>query len=98
MDGNFIEGVLSTKKRIGYVSVLFYASWCPFSQRILPEFEILSSMFPQVQHVAIEQSSAMPRFEAIPPFLYLHNYEIYFLFCMSHTYIKLQKLGSFFVQ
>lgn len=70
MDGNFIEEVLSTRKRVGYVSVLFYASWCPFSHRILPEFDILSSMFPQVEHVVLEQSSALPRFEAIPPFLY----------------------------
>ncbi|XP_047159636.1 5'-adenylylsulfate reductase-like 5 [Vigna umbellata] len=60
VDGNFIEGVLSSRKRVGYVSVLFYASWCPFSHRILPEFEILSSMFPQVEHVALEQSSALP--------------------------------------
>ncbi|QCD97350.1 hypothetical protein DEO72_LG6g2060 [Vigna unguiculata] len=60
VDGNFIEGVLYTRKRVGYVSVLFYASWCPFSHRILPEFEILSSMFPHVEHVALEQSLALP--------------------------------------
>ncbi|KAK7336262.1 hypothetical protein VNO77_16798 [Canavalia gladiata] len=60
VDGNFIEGVLSGRKRIGYISILFYASWCPFSRRMLPEFEILSSMFPQVEHVALEQSSALP--------------------------------------
>ncbi|KAL9331371.1 hypothetical protein ACSQ67_000981 [Phaseolus vulgaris] len=60
VDGNFIEGVLCTRKRVGYASVLFYASWCPFSHRILPEFETLSSMFPQVEHVALEQSSALP--------------------------------------
>ena len=81
MDGNFIEGVLSGKKRIGYISVLFYASWCPFSQRMLPEFEILSSMFPQVEHLALEQSSALPRFKAIPASIlkFLDNYEIHFL-------------------
>lgn len=60
VDGNFIEGVLSGRKRVGYISILFYASWCPLSCRMLPEFEILSSMFPQVQHVALEQSSALP--------------------------------------
>ncbi|XP_027352359.1 5'-adenylylsulfate reductase-like 5 isoform X2 [Abrus precatorius] len=60
VDGNFIEGLLSDKKRVGYISILFYASWCPFSHRIVPEFEILSSMFPHVEHVALEQSSALP--------------------------------------
>ncbi|XP_061350993.1 5'-adenylylsulfate reductase-like 5 [Gastrolobium bilobum] len=60
VDGNFIEGILSGKKRIEYISILFYASWCPFSRRMLPKFEILSSMFPQVEHFALEQSSALP--------------------------------------
>ncbi|RDX92265.1 5'-adenylylsulfate reductase-like 5, partial [Mucuna pruriens] len=60
VDGSFIEGVLSGRKRVGYVSMLFYASWCPFSRRMLPEFQILGSMFPQVEHVALEQSSALP--------------------------------------
>ncbi|TKY62901.1 5'-adenylylsulfate reductase 5 [Spatholobus suberectus] len=60
VDGNFIEGVLCGRKMVGYVSILFYASWCPFSRKMLPEFEILSSMFPQVEHVALEQSSALP--------------------------------------
>ncbi|XP_027351139.1 5'-adenylylsulfate reductase-like 5 [Abrus precatorius] len=60
VDGNFIEGLLSDKKRVGYISILFYASWRPFSHRIVPEFEILSSMFPHVEHVALEQSSALP--------------------------------------
>ncbi|CAL0317136.1 unnamed protein product [Lupinus luteus] len=60
VDGNFIEGVLSGRKRIGYISILFYASWCPFSRRMLPEFETLSSMFPRVEHLTLEQSSALP--------------------------------------
>ncbi|XP_057437720.1 5'-adenylylsulfate reductase-like 5 [Lotus japonicus] len=60
VDGNFVERVLSGRKRVGYISILFYASWCPFSRRMLSEFEILSSMFPQVEHVALEQSSALP--------------------------------------
>ncbi|KAJ1433255.1 Thioredoxin-like superfamily [Sesbania bispinosa] len=65
MDGNFIEGVLSGRKRVGYISILFYASWCPFSRRVLPEFEILSSMFPQVEHVTLEQASALPSLYSI---------------------------------
>ncbi|XP_054797716.1 5'-adenylylsulfate reductase-like 7 [Prosopis cineraria] len=60
VDGNFVEGVLSGKKKIGFVSVLFYSSQCPFSHSLLPKFETLSSMFPQVEHLAIEQSSALP--------------------------------------
>ncbi|XP_027359129.1 5'-adenylylsulfate reductase-like 5 isoform X2 [Abrus precatorius] len=60
VDGNFIEGVLSGRKRIEYISILFYASWCPFSHKMLPKFEVLSSMFPQVEHLVLEQSSALP--------------------------------------
>ncbi|KAK7267056.1 hypothetical protein RIF29_19720 [Crotalaria pallida] len=60
VDGNFIEGVLSGRKRNGYISILYYASWCPFSCSMLPEFETLGSMFPQVEHLAMEQSSALP--------------------------------------
>ncbi|KAK7315584.1 hypothetical protein VNO77_34141 [Canavalia gladiata] len=60
VDGNFIEGVLSGRKRIEYISILLYASWCPFSSKMLPKFESLSSMFPQVEHLVLEQSSALP--------------------------------------
>ncbi|KAF7801474.1 5'-adenylylsulfate reductase-like 5 [Senna tora] len=60
VDGSFIEGVLSGKQRIGYTSVLFYASWCPFSRSVVSKFETLSSIFPQVEHLTVEQSSALP--------------------------------------
>ncbi|GAU50025.1 hypothetical protein TSUD_138140 [Trifolium subterraneum] len=60
VDGNFIEEVLSGRKKTESVSILFYASWCSFSRRMLPKFEALSSMFPQIEHLAIEQSSALP--------------------------------------
>ncbi|KAJ4873699.1 5'-adenylylsulfate reductase-like 5 [Raphanus sativus] len=43
-----------------YVSVLFYASWCPFSRALRPKFDMLSSMFPQIQHLAVEHSQALP--------------------------------------
>ncbi|KAK3136717.1 hypothetical protein QOZ80_5BG0441370 [Eleusine coracana subsp. coracana] len=43
-----------------YTAVLFYASWCPFSQRMRPVFDDLSSMFPQIKHVAVEESNVMP--------------------------------------
>ncbi|XP_028761268.1 5'-adenylylsulfate reductase-like 5 [Neltuma alba] len=60
VDGSYVEGVLSRKQRIGYISVLFYASWCPFSQSVLPKLETLSSIFPQVEHLVVEQSSTLP--------------------------------------
>ncbi|CAG7878455.1 hypothetical protein BRARA_E03489 [Brassica rapa] len=44
----------------GYMSVLFYASWCPFSRVVRPKFDMLSSMFPQIQHLAVEHSQALP--------------------------------------
>ncbi|ONH94241.1 hypothetical protein PRUPE_7G006000 [Prunus persica] len=60
VDGNFLERALATKQRTGYTAVLFYASWCPFSCSMYPTFGMLSFMFPQVEHLAIEQSSALP--------------------------------------
>lgn len=42
-----------------HTAVLFYASWCPFSQRIRPVFDDLSSMFPRIKHVAVEESNVM---------------------------------------
>ncbi|KAF8054046.1 hypothetical protein N665_1354s0007 [Sinapis alba] len=43
-----------------YVSVLFYASWCPFSRAVRSKFDLLSFMFPQIQHLAVEHSQALP--------------------------------------
>lgn len=43
-----------------YTAILFYASWCPFSQSMRPTFDDLSSMYPQVKHLAVEQSNVMP--------------------------------------
>ncbi|GMI79575.1 APR-like 5 [Hibiscus trionum] len=60
VDGNFLARVLTSKQRNGYVSVLFYASWCPFSRSLGPKFNVLSSMFPQLEHLAVEESSASP--------------------------------------
>ncbi|MED6196029.1 5-adenylylsulfate reductase-like [Stylosanthes scabra] len=65
VDGDFVEAVLSGRKSVGHISILFYASWCPFSQRMLPDYEVLSSMFPQVEYLALEQSSALPSLPAI---------------------------------
>ncbi|PKA53588.1 5'-adenylylsulfate reductase-like 5 [Apostasia shenzhenica] len=43
-----------------YFSVLFFASWCPFSQKIKSTFDALSFMFPETRHVVVEESFAMP--------------------------------------
>ncbi|KAK1397629.1 5'-adenylylsulfate reductase-like 5 [Heracleum sosnowskyi] len=58
--GDFLETGFNSKDVNTYTSVLFYASWCPFSNDVLPNFEVLSSMFPQMSHVAVEESSVMP--------------------------------------
>ncbi|XP_062005331.1 5'-adenylylsulfate reductase-like 5 [Rosa rugosa] len=60
VDGDFIDRALASTRKTGYTSVLFYASWCPFSRKLYPIFEMLSFMFPQVEHLAVEQSSAFP--------------------------------------
>jgi thiol-disulfide isomerase/thioredoxin len=39
-----LDGTVKNKKK---VYVLFYASWCPFSQRFLPIFEKYSKKRPQ---------------------------------------------------
>ncbi|KAJ8772093.1 hypothetical protein K2173_027270 [Erythroxylum novogranatense] len=43
-----------------YVAVLFYASWCPFSRNFRPSFSLLSSLYPSILHLAIEESSVRP--------------------------------------
>ncbi|KAF8406022.1 hypothetical protein HHK36_008102 [Tetracentron sinense] len=43
-----------------YVSVLFYASWCPFSRTCRPTFTLLSSLYPSIRHFAIEESAIRP--------------------------------------
>lgn len=60
VDGNFLDRAWTSKQRNDYTSVLFYASWCPFSQSLRPKFDILNSLFPQVEHLAVERSSALP--------------------------------------
>ncbi|XP_031128611.1 5'-adenylylsulfate reductase-like 5 [Ipomoea triloba] len=61
VSGEFIERLLASTDQDVYTSVLFYASWCPFSKSFLSVFEDLKYMYPQIEHVAVEQSSATPR-------------------------------------
>lgn len=60
VNGYILDRTLTSKQRNVYTSVLFYASWCPFSHDAQLIFKALSSMFPQIEHLALEQSSAMP--------------------------------------
>uniref|UniRef100_A0A2P2K334 Thioredoxin-related family protein n=1 Tax=Rhizophora mucronata TaxID=61149 RepID=A0A2P2K334_RHIMU len=43
-----------------YVALLFYASWCPFSRNCRPSFSFLSSLYPSILHLMIEESSIRP--------------------------------------
>lgn len=61
VSGEFLDRLLASKDQDVYTSVLFYSSWCPFSKSFLPVFEVLKYMYPQIEHVAVEQSSAVPR-------------------------------------
>ncbi|KAF3499520.1 hypothetical protein F2Q69_00044602 [Brassica cretica] len=45
-----------------YTSILFYASRCPFSRAVRPKFDVLSSMFPHIRHLVVEQSQALPSY------------------------------------
>ncbi|XP_047322704.1 5'-adenylylsulfate reductase-like 4 [Impatiens glandulifera] len=42
------------------VALLFYASWCPFSAIVRPKFSVLSSLYPYVPHIAIDESVIKP--------------------------------------
>ncbi|KAL5226046.1 hypothetical protein ABZP36_012685 [Zizania latifolia] len=58
VNGEELVNELSGKQE--FTAVLFYASWCPFSQKMRPVFDDLSSMFPQIKHLAVEQTNVMP--------------------------------------
>ncbi|XP_057956480.1 5'-adenylylsulfate reductase-like 5 [Malania oleifera] len=60
MDGESLDRALAFSSRNVYTAVLFYASWCPFSRDMRSKFDMLGSIFPQITHLAVEQSSAMP--------------------------------------
>ncbi|KAI3747054.1 hypothetical protein L6452_09497 [Arctium lappa] len=58
MDGESLDRLLSSTNV--YKAILFYASWCPFSRNAQPKFDALASMYPQIKHVKVEQSLALP--------------------------------------
>lgn len=61
MDGESFEKVLRNTQKDVFTAVLFYDSESPFSSSMRSKFDILSSMFPQVVHIAVEHSMVMPR-------------------------------------
>nr|GEW35976.1 5'-adenylylsulfate reductase-like 5 [Tanacetum cinerariifolium] len=60
MDGESLDRFLSSCQMNTYTAILFYASWCPFSRKVQPRFDALASMYPQIKHVKVEESSAFP--------------------------------------
>ncbi|GAB2222585.1 hypothetical protein Droror1_Dr00016704 [Drosera rotundifolia] len=60
MDGDTLEQALKFKPENVYTAVLFYASWCPFSSEMRYKYDALSTMFPEIEHVAVKHSLVMP--------------------------------------
>ncbi|XP_075490487.1 5'-adenylylsulfate reductase-like 5 [Primulina tabacum] len=79
VDGGSFEEALSSAKENEYTAVLFYASWCPLSSIFRTQFSSLSSLYPQIKHVMVEQSSAMPSvfsrygIHSVPSLLIVHH-------------------------
>lgn len=60
MGGESLERALSSTLLNVYTAVLFYDSGSPFSSVVRSKFDMLSSMFPQLSHIAVEQSLVTP--------------------------------------
>ncbi|KAG8387376.1 hypothetical protein BUALT_Bualt02G0014900 [Buddleja alternifolia] len=60
VDGESFEIAMSSSHKNEYTAVLFYASWCPFSSTFQAKFSTLSYMYPQIKHLMVEQTSALP--------------------------------------
>ncbi|CAN6297371.1 unnamed protein product [Urochloa humidicola] len=62
VSGEAVDTELNLRRKGASYSILFYAAWCPFSSKFRPIFEALSTMYPQIHHFAVEESSATPRY------------------------------------
>ena len=62
VSGEAIDTELNLRRRGASYSILFYAAWCPFSSKFRPIFQALSTMYPQIHHFSVEESSATPRY------------------------------------
>ncbi|XP_073271307.1 5'-adenylylsulfate reductase-like 5 [Primulina huaijiensis] len=78
VDGGSFEKFMSSGENNGFTAVLIYASWCPFSSIFYSRFSTLSSLYPQIKHLVIEQSSVMPSvfsrygIHSVPSLLIVH--------------------------
>ncbi|KAF3643044.1 putative importin-5-like isoform X1 [Capsicum annuum] len=59
-NGESLDKALRSSQKDEVTAILFYALWCPFSADVKSKFGTLSSMFPQIRHVMVEQSKALP--------------------------------------
>ncbi|CAF2120151.1 hypothetical protein BRARA_C00801 [Brassica rapa] len=61
VDGDLLDRLVDVHNHgNAYTSILFYSPRCPFSSLVRPKFEALSSMFPHIGHLVVEQSQALP--------------------------------------
>ncbi|KAL9233604.1 hypothetical protein vseg_008576 [Gypsophila vaccaria] len=60
MDGESFERVLSSASKNVHIALLFYDHKSPFSSPARFHFDLLSSMFPHVSHIALDKSLLMP--------------------------------------
>lgn len=60
VDRESLDRAISSNLKNEHIAVLFYASWCPFSNIILSKFYTLSSMYPRIKHLMVEQTSILP--------------------------------------
>ncbi|KAF8094610.1 hypothetical protein N665_0359s0050 [Sinapis alba] len=60
VDGDLLDRLMDAKHGNAFTSILFYASRCPFSRAVRPKFDAMSSMFPHIRHLVVEQSQALP--------------------------------------
>ncbi|KAK3145746.1 hypothetical protein QOZ80_3BG0256840 [Eleusine coracana subsp. coracana] len=58
--GEVVDKELNLRRIGASYAILFYAAWCPFSSKFRPIFDALSTMYPQIHHFAVEESSATP--------------------------------------
>ncbi|XP_024545234.1 5'-adenylylsulfate reductase-like 3 [Selaginella moellendorffii] len=57
-----LSSLWSVSKEESSAMLLLYASWCPFSKLMRPLFDTMSSIYPSVYHIAVEESSVRPRY------------------------------------
>ncbi|XP_009121010.1 5'-adenylylsulfate reductase-like 7 isoform X1 [Brassica rapa] len=60
VDGDLLDSLMDSNLGNAFTSILFYTSRCQFSRAVRPKFDVLSSMFPHIRHLVVEQSQALP--------------------------------------